>query len=150
MQEPISTESQPVVKRGPGRPRKIPGSVNVVLDGMVSGPRGRPRKIDGNGNILVKKERPPFEMRVVKTLKSDKVDVKNRIDLIVSRWKLASHAVLEKRRIFTLPNGEERMLKSVGFNVSDIQFVSEHKDEIIKVMESAKEWSSVVGIPQEK
>ena len=149
MSETIVEEVK-TVKRGPGRPRKNPEAVNVVMEGIVKGARGRPRKIDEHGNIIVKKERPPFEMRVVKTLKSESVDVKNRIDLIVSRWKLASHAVLEKRRIFTLPNGEERMLKSVGFNVSDIKFVAENMEEIVKIMESAKEWSSVVGIPQEK
>jgi hypothetical protein len=116
--------------------------VSGLLGAAVKKKRGRPRLTDINGDPVVKKPkvRPPFEMRVIKVMRSEKVDEKNRIDMHISRWKLAAASVLEKRRIFTLPNGEERMLKQVGFNESDIKFIIENHKEIQETMEANREW----------
>lgn len=100
---------------------------------------GRKKKLDVFGNPIVK-VKPVFEMRILKVLKSWSIDPKNRIDMMICRWKLASEANLEKRRIFILPDGSERILKQVSLTAEDIRFIVSNQQEITQILEANREW----------
>jgi hypothetical protein len=77
-----------------------------------------------------------FNFEIIETLRSDIIDEKNRIDLMVVAWERAGEPVLEKRRVYILKNGQFRLRKLVGMTARDIQYISEHADHIKEILNS--------------
>jgi hypothetical protein len=77
-----------------------------------------------------------FNFEIIETLRSDVVDEKNRIDLMVVRWERADEPVLEKRRVYILKNGQFRLRKLVGMTIRDIQYISDHAEHIKELLNS--------------
>jgi len=72
-------------------------------------------------------------VEVLKVLRSERLDEKNRIDLRIVRWGRANRPVLEKRRIWERQDGE-RAMKCIGLNGDDLQFVYDNYAEIINML----------------
>jgi hypothetical protein len=74
-----------------------------------------------------------FTCEVIKILRSQPLDAKNRIDLRIVKWNRATTAVLEKRRVWLRADGE-RPTKAVGLDSSDIKFIYENYAEIVNML----------------
>ncbi len=74
-----------------------------------------------------------FSCQVVKVLRSQPIDAKNRMDLRVVKWSRSPKPVLEKRRIWMTAEGE-RPSKLAGLDVSDVKYIFEHYAEILNLM----------------
>jgi len=80
-----------------------------------------------------KKTQEDFEHTIVKVLNAERIDDKNRIDLRIVKWKTAKVRTIEKRRIWET-EGKEVFRKMVGLNADDINFIVEHRDEILALL----------------
>jgi hypothetical protein len=69
------------------------------------------------------------------TLREEHIDDHNLIRLWVVRWNWGNHPVLEKRRIWIDKEGVERTRKAVGMTKADVEYISEHQQEIISILE---------------
>lgn len=74
-----------------------------------------------------------FSVEVIRVLKSERVDNRNRIDFRIVKWKKAHKATLEKRRIWE-KDGVERPSKTVGLTVDDVKFIFENYKEIVNLL----------------
>lgn len=74
-----------------------------------------------------------FEHTIVKVLKNERIDDKNRIDLRIVRWKTAKCRTIENRRIWEA-NGGDLFRKMVGLTADDIQYILNHSEEIIQLL----------------
>jgi hypothetical protein len=75
-----------------------------------------------------------FSYEVIQTFRSDKVDERNSMDLMVVVWKRCGKPVLEKRRVWHTKKGLVHLRKLVGMNSDDLKFISEHITEIQKLL----------------
>ena len=79
------------------------------------------------------KENSDFSCEVVKVLRSERVDDKNRLDLRIVKWRRASRPVFEKRRIWERKDGD-RPTKMVGLDAEDLKFVRDNYAEIANLL----------------
>ena len=74
-----------------------------------------------------------FSCEVVKVLRTERIDDKNRLDLRIVKWTKGSRPVLEKRRIWEKEDGE-RPTKTAGLNADDVRFIRENYSDIINTL----------------
>jgi hypothetical protein len=74
-----------------------------------------------------------FTYELIKILRSDRVDEKNRIDLRVIKWTRADKPVLEKRRVWERKGGD-RAGKMVGLSIDDVSWVFDNYHELINLL----------------
>ena len=74
-----------------------------------------------------------FSAEVIRVLRSERVDAKNRLDLRVVKWSRSPYPVLEKRRVWER-EGEDRPSKTVGLNADDIRFIYDNYPDIINLL----------------
>lgn len=74
-----------------------------------------------------------FEHTIVKVLKSERIDDKNRIDLRIVRWKTAKGRTIENRRIWEASGGD-LFRKMSGLTIDDVQYVLSHSEEILQLL----------------
>ncbi len=79
------------------------------------------------------KNKENFKHTVLKVLRSERIDEKNRIDLRIVRWNTAKCRTLENRRIWEA-KGSEMFRKMVGLSAIDVQFVVDHSEEILNLL----------------
>ena len=75
------------------------------------------------------------EFESLKVLHEEHIDDHNLIRLWIVRWKWGKTPVLEKRRIWIDKEGVERTRKAVGLNKADVDYISKHQDEIVRILE---------------
>jgi hypothetical protein len=74
-----------------------------------------------------------FTYKVIKVIRSERQNEKNRIDLRVIQWGRAGSPVLEKRRIWE-KDGEDMNAKLVGLTRDDLKHLYEKHAEILNLM----------------
>lgn len=74
---------------------------------------------------------------VIKVLRSDAKDKYNRLDLRIVKWSGGKSRVLEKRRVWNLKDGTLRHRQLVGLSIADVNFIVDHKEEIINILGEA-------------
>ena len=76
-----------------------------------------------------------FSVDVVKVLRSEEMDGGNRIDLMVVKWGRAGTRTLEKRQVWTRPDGEVRFRKAKGLTTDDMRFVIDNLGEVMRLLQ---------------
>jgi len=74
-----------------------------------------------------------FSFTIIKVLKSERVDEKNRVDFRVVKWKLAGKPVLEKRRIWEREDGDQPG-KIIGLDSNDLRWIYDNYPDIINLL----------------
>jgi len=82
-----------------------------------------------------------FKCTVLKVLSSTEPDSKgNRIDLRIVKWGDNGKPVLEKRRMWRDEDTEEEKIrKTAGLNLEDLQVINKHMDEVRGLLEEGGE-----------
>lgn len=75
------------------------------------------------------------EFESLKVLREEHIDDHNLIRLWIVRWKWGKAPVLEKRRIWINKEGIEKTRKAVGLSKADVDYISKHQDEIVRILE---------------
>ena len=81
----------------------------------------------------MKHDKNDFEHSVVKVLKTERTDPKNRVDLRIVKWKTAKSRSLENRRIWE-KDGVDLFRKMAGLSADDVQFIINNADEILRLL----------------
>ena len=79
-----------------------------------------------------------IECEVVKVLISNDAGM-GKNELRIVRWIVDGKdtgALLEKRNFFTTKDGDERMGKAKGFNLTDLSYIKDNWNEIQPLMEN--------------
>jgi hypothetical protein len=74
-----------------------------------------------------------YSFQVLKVLKSERVDDKNRLDLVVVKWSKAKSPVVEKRRVWERGEAGD-YVRQTGLNIDDIKLIRENYADIINLM----------------
>ena len=86
---------------------------------------------------MTDKKEPNFQHEIVKILKTERMDGKNRIDLRIVRWQVAHQRTLEKRRIWE-KDGENRFRKMVGLTAEDVKLIVDNSQEILSLLQEGQ------------
>lgn len=86
-----------------------------------------------------KEESVSISCDVIRVFRSESIDGYNRLDLRVAKWSSGKERVLEKRRAWTTKEGLVRNRQLIGLSASDIDFIVEHRNEIMEALKGEKD-----------
>jgi len=73
-----------------------------------------------------------FDFDVIKVLKSDRIDSKNRLDIRIVKWARGNSPVLQKVQVWEKEDGERARKKD--WDRDDFVFLMENSEKIVTIL----------------